>query len=77
MAGGHGGARRRPARQRIIEVFQDGADFYDEATGEVIWRSPLAPRDDWDTPTAEKARLAFKIWCRENDLRPIFERTPG
>ena len=76
MSGGHGGARRRKATRRIIEVFQDAGDFYSETTGEVIWSYPGPFEDNWDMTAAQAARVAFKLWCRENDLRPIFERTP-
>jgi hypothetical protein len=75
MANGHGGARRRPARQKIVEVNQDGGNFYNEATGVLLFTSKQVEHDH-DMDGAHAARVEFKVWCRTQDLRPIFERTP-
>ena len=75
MSGGHGGARRTRARQRIVEVAQDGVDFYDKSTDEILFTSTQHLESVWDMDGAHAARREFRVWCRVHDIRPLFEGT--
>jgi hypothetical protein len=54
-----------------ISVHQDGREFYNSVTGEMIyqWTSPVK---DFDLETAQEARRYFINWCKEKHLNPDF-----
>jgi len=58
---------------RIVVCFQDGADFYSEYGDEPhLWTAPFKVLD-WDMDAADRARAAFFVWAKANDIQPDFD----
>lgn len=50
-----------------IVVFQDGADFYNEETGQRIFRASVTVKD-FDLKAAEEAREQFIEWANRHAI---------
>lgn len=50
-----------------IVVFQDGADFYNEETGQRIFRASVTVKD-FDLKAAEAAREEFIEWANRRAM---------
>ena len=55
----------------MIIVYQDGAEFYNADTGEVIFKNPEKVKD-FDLDGAMKARNNFIEFAAENNISFIF-----
>lgn len=54
-----------------ITVFQDGAEFYAEPDGTVVWTAPFKVTD-FDIKAAERARKMFLFWAATHNIGVTF-----
>ncbi len=55
-----------------IKIIQDGRDFYNENTGNVIYTDPVPYKDPYSVEEAIGSRKTFEKWMKEQNPNQKF-----